>query len=195
MSKGEIKYKLVDGEPVCTEDDCPARLRGGGCPCPDTTRGEACPPGLQQQRDTLKEQIAELEAGRVALMGTATIDADHIGKLLKSEDLFCEQIATLKKQIAELEYQQEADTSTIGILASVVDVLWEDEARCEDHGYGDVVAKAKEVVTKLKDVKEVGMQLCEVAGFAAAALIDKRYNDALCQIKKTQNMNLDILVD
>ena len=64
------------------------------------------------------------------------------------------ETTALKKQIAELEYQQEADTSTIGILADVVDVLWEDDSRCENHGYGDVVGKAKSLVDELKEIKE-----------------------------------------
>jgi len=52
----------------------------------------------------------------------------------------------LKKQIAELKYQQEADTVTVGILADVVDVLWQDDTRSEKHGCSGVVAKAREVV-------------------------------------------------
>ena len=62
--------------------------------------------------------------------------------------------AALKEEIAELEYQHEADTQTIGILADVVDVLWGDNSRCEKHGYGDVVAKAKEVVARISAMAE-----------------------------------------
>ncbi len=73
---------------------------------------------------------------------TADQVGEHIDKCPKHP------IAALKKQIAELEYQHEADTLTIGVLADVVDVLWEDDSRCEKHGYGNVVAKAKDVVAR-----------------------------------------------
>ena len=56
-------------------------------------------------------------------------------------------------------------------------------------------ATAKSLALKLVAVREVGMQLCELLGFAAAALVEGKNKAALYEIKKTQNMDLDLLTD
>jgi len=71
----EIKFKLVDGEPVCTGNDCPCadddnpsawefdgvECTVNGCVTP---KGALCIPGLRQQRDALKEQLEEVRNKR-----------------------------------------------------------------------------------------------------------------------------------
>jgi len=47
---------------------------------------------------------------------------------------------------------------------------------------------------KISEVSELGMELCEILGFVAAALLDGKIGIALAEIKKTEEMNLEILI-
>jgi len=65
----EIKFKLVDGEPVCDEAECLVGTSNAISIPPDCVRddGEVCIPGLRQQRDEAREELDLLR--RVPTLG------------------------------------------------------------------------------------------------------------------------------
>ncbi|MEN6368576.1 MAG: hypothetical protein ABFD77_02635 [Thermotogota bacterium] len=78
---------------------------------------------------------AELEA---ALERVRSVEAKN--KQLEEELLRQERLAY------NLSEQNDRDTETIGILADVVDILFEDEDRCATRSYDEVREKARELV-------------------------------------------------
>jgi len=64
----DIKYKLVDGEPICSQEECPSFHKSGWeqvqpstCSQPDGDPFGTCEPGLRQQRDEARRELAEYE--------------------------------------------------------------------------------------------------------------------------------------
>jgi len=68
------------------------------------------------------------------------------------------ELLGLRETVDSLFDQAESDTETAGILADVVDTLWNDPERAEKHGYGDPVAKAKSIREERDRIKSV---LCQ----------------------------------
>ncbi len=65
-----------------------------------------------------------------------------------------ERIERMEKQIENLVHEHEQDTETAGILADVVDILFEDPERCEKHGYADVLSRAEHVMRMLNQMEK-----------------------------------------
>lgn len=83
-----------------------------------------------------------------------------------------EELLRQEHLVLNLSEAQDRDTETIGILADVVDILFEDEDRCATRSYDSVLEKAKELVGLKKDAEYWGRM------YAAELLRSQRALDA-----------------
>lgn len=103
---GEIKPKMVDGEPVCClSSECPFwsasecfHVHGNGV---EIFRGATCVPALRQQRDELKASLVEIDLSLKYFNQALSVTESAISSALRERD---ESRATACRYMEEAEH-------------------------------------------------------------------------------------------
>jgi len=158
----EIKFKLVDGEPIC-QDDCPG-VDSDIC-CVEN-HGFPCIPGLRQQRDALESQIitvhedfAELREERERKIERLRAQVERLESRVdepcgdcataRADDLEKKLEAVNNERDAARNYLMEADLSydkgaCVGIVDKVLHLLGFDELGYDRPNHTILTKKASE---------------------------------------------------
>jgi hypothetical protein len=82
----DIKPRIVEGEPVCSGNECPLKIGLGQCAreAYELLEGYPCPPGLRAQRDALQavtDKVLEILRANHILIGVipgANLESEHM---------------------------------------------------------------------------------------------------------------------
>lgn len=117
--------------------------------------------------------------------------AHAIGEALAAKDI---EINRLEGALENYGDMNERDTETVGILADVVDILFDDETRCEKHAYEGVLERARECAAARKRMDEARFESDTGEKWTVQQFADPEWNETRMQLQHETEIAIRKLV-